>query len=93
MGAMLKAKFFGGFLYFFGWFFHFVILAGFWEITRRPLLLKYTVPGDVEGDAESHVRRALVQLTREFSVRHVELERGDGTLQDRNAKRNTFIAR
>ena len=32
-----------------------------------------SVAGDVEGNAEAHVARALVQLARKFAVRNVEL--------------------
>jgi hypothetical protein len=33
-----------------------------------------SVAGDVEGDAEPHVARPLIQLTRQLAVRHVKLE-------------------
>ena len=36
--------------------------------------LRITSPGDVEGNAETHVRRSLVQLARELTVSDVELK-------------------
>lgn len=34
------------------------------------------VAGDIEGHPEAHVARALVQLTRQLAVAHVELTQG-----------------
>ncbi|MOA08937.1 hypothetical protein D3C78_1287390 [compost metagenome] len=34
------------------------------------------IAGNIERQAEEHVARALIQLAREFAVRHIKLEEG-----------------